>query len=149
MIMTRFQPGGGSEKAHILAYLTQPTNELGGIAGSHAALRRWERLYRRCKELKLQPPDPTLLLRALESLGKPIANKSQSAGFRLSTYRHINKLDTLPTESSVLEFCQLLIAECETILLSHPDKHQRVSALRTTSGEQDVPKESPPCISRR
>ena len=144
MIMTRFQPGGGSEKAHILAYLTQPTNELGGIAGSHAALRRWERLYRRCKELKLQPPDPTLLLRALESLGKPIASKSQSAGFRLSTYRHINKLDTLPTESSVLEFCQLLIAECETILLSHPDKHQRVSALRTTSGEQDAPKEFPP-----
>ena len=72
LIYSRFQPGGSSEKASILAFLTQPSVEGSqGVVSNHAALRKWERLYRRCVELGLSPPDPTLLVRALDSPRTP------------------------------------------------------------------------------
>ena len=77
LTMSRFQPGGSAEKATMLAYLTQPTTEGPmGIVANHAALRKWDRLFRRCKEPNLQVPDPSLLVRALDTLGKVIGNKS-------------------------------------------------------------------------
>ena len=95
LIYSRFQPGGSSEKASILAFLTQPSVDGSqGVVSNHAALRKWERLYRRCVELGLSPPDPTLLVRALDSLGRVITNKSTHAAFRLSTYRLQSQLDS-------------------------------------------------------
>ena len=137
LIYSRFQPGGSSEKASILAYLTQPSVEGSpGVVSNHAALRKWERLYRRCVELGLSPPDPTLLVRALDSLGKVITNKSTHAAFRLSTYRLQSQLDSQPSESSVLQFCQLLTAELETLMLSGSEtKQQRVAAVRVEADE--------------
>ena len=77
LTMSRFQPGGTAEKSTILAFLTQPSVEgPPGIVSNHAALRKWERLFRRCRELGLQAPDPSLLIRALDGLGKIINNKS-------------------------------------------------------------------------
>ena len=133
LIMSRYQPGGSNEKAMILAYLTQPSVEGQISVGSnHAALRKWERLFRRCKELGLQAPDPTLLVRALDSLGKVIVNKSSHAAFRLSSFRHSYQLDVQPTEETVLHYCQLLTAELETLSLMQVEsnKHQRVAALQ-------------------
>ena len=131
MVMCRFQPGGGSEKEMILSFLTQPTTEgPPGIIANHSALRKWERLLRRCTELGVQVPDATLLVRALDSLGKIVSNKSHNAGFRLSTFRHQSQLDISPSEGVVLQFCQLLIAELETLMLGQGDvKQPRVAAL--------------------
>ena len=131
LLMSRFQPGGGSEKSMILSFLTQPTVEGSpGIVANHTALRKWERLYRRCKELGLQAPDPTLLVRALDSLARVINNKSPQAVFRLSTFRHTSHLDVVPNEGTVLQYAQLLVAELETLMLSLSEgKHQRVAAL--------------------
>ena len=62
--MTRFQPGGSSEKTMILSFLTQPyVDGHNSVASNHAALRKWDRLYRRGRELGLQSPDPILLVR--------------------------------------------------------------------------------------
>ena len=83
LTMSRFQPGGSAEKATILAYLTQPTTEgPAGVQANQQALRKWERLFRRwkdCKELGLQMPHPTLLVRSLDTLVKVIGNKSPPA----------------------------------------------------------------------
>ena len=149
LIYSRFQPGGSSEKASILAFLTQPSVEGSqGVVSNHAALRKWVRLYRRCVELGLSPPDPTLLVRALDSLGRVITNKSTHTAFRLSTYRLQSQLDSQPTEATVLQFCQLLTAELETLMLSGSEtKHQRVAVVRV-EGDEPIrtpakPKDSP------
>ena len=97
LTMSRFQPGGSAEKATILAFLTQPTTEgPTGVVANHTALRKWEGLFRRCKELRLQIPDPSLLVRALDMLGKVIGligNKSPTAGWRPYSLRHQHHLD--------------------------------------------------------
>ena len=146
LTMSRFQPGGTAEKSTILAYLTQPSVEgPQGIVSNHAALRKWERLFRRCRELGLQAPDPSLLIRALDGLGKIINNKSHQAGFRLSSFRHEQQLDVCPTEAKALHYCQLLTAELETLLLAYQDsgKQQRLSVLQGPSAKEGRETPSP------
>ena len=146
LTMSRFQPGGTAEKSTILAYLTQPSADgPQGIVSNHAALRKWERLFRRCRELGLQAPDPSLLIRALDGLGKIINNKSHQAGFRLSSFRHEQQLDVCPTEAKALHYCQLLTAELETLLLAYQDsgKQQRLSVLQGPSAKEGRETPSP------
>ena len=146
LTMSRFQPGGTAEKSTILAYLTQPSVEgQPGIVSNHAALHKWERLFRRCRELGLQAPDPSLLIRALDGLGRIINNKSHQAGFRLSSFRHEQQLDVCPTEAKALHYCQLLTAELETLLLAYQDsgKQQRLAVLQVPSGKEGKEAPSP------
>ena len=137
LTMTRYQPGGSSEKSMILSYLTQPYLEgPNNIANNHAALRKWERLYRRGSELGLQSPDPILLVRGLDTLGRIIHNKSPTSAFTVSTFRHRYQLDSSPTEATVMQYCQLLTAELETLSLMGLDvKQQRVAALAEPSAK--------------
>ena len=132
MVMSRYQPGGSTEKSMILSYLTQPHVEgQSNVHSTHAALRKWDRLFRRGRELGLQSPDPILLVRGLDVLGRIIHNKSPTAAFTVSTFRHKYQLDSAPSEASVLHYCQLLTAELETLCLSGPDnKQQRLAALQ-------------------
>ena len=79
----------------------------------------------------MQSPDPILLVRGLDVLGRIIHNKSPTAAFTVSTFRHKYQLDSAPSEASVLHYCQLLTAELETLCLSGPDnKQQRLAALQ-------------------
>ena len=132
LTMTRYQPGGSSEKSMILSYLTQPyLDGPNSIAANHAALRKWDRLFRRGRELGLQSPDPILLVWGLDTLGKIIHNKSPSSAFTVSTFRHRYQLDSSPTEAAVMQYCQLLTAELETLSLMGLDvRHQRVATLQ-------------------
>ena len=58
LLMSRYQPGGSSEKSMILSFLTQPhVDGQSNVLSHHAALRKLDRLYRRGKELGLQSPD--------------------------------------------------------------------------------------------
>ena len=145
LVMSRYQPGGSSEKSMILSFLTQPYLEgQSNIASHHAALRKWDRLYRRGRELGLQSPDPILLVKGLDSLGRIIHSKSPTAAFTVSTFRHRYQLDSAPTETSVLQYCQLLTAELETLSLSGPDsKQQRVAALQYDAPHLETPNKNP------
>ena len=151
LAMTRYQPGGSSEKSMILSYLTQPHVEgSSSLSSNHAALRKWDRLFRRGRELRLQSPDPILLVRGLDTLGKIIHHKSPTSAFTVSTFRHRYQLDSTPTESTVMQYCQLLTAEIETLCLMGLDtKHQRVAALqaetptKTSKGQGKGAKASP------
>ena len=155
LTMSRYQPGGTAEKSTILAYLTQPSLEgPPGIIANHTALRKWERLFRRCRELGLQARDPSLLVRALDGLGKIMNNKSHQAGFRLSSFRHEQQLDVCPTEPKVLHYCQLLAAELETLLLASQEsgKQQRLAVLQgpgTREGKESPhPKNPKPAVTK-
>ena len=132
LAMSCFQPGGSAEKASILAYLTQPhTDGPSGVVSNQMALRKWERLFHRCKELGLQIPDLSLLIRGLDTLGRLIGNKSPTAGWRLYSFRHQHQLHVQPTEQSALKYCQLLTAELGTHLAQQEgQKQQRVTALQ-------------------
>ena len=139
LTMCRYQPGGSSEKSMILSFLTQPVTEGSpGIVSNHAALRKWDRLFRRCRELGLQAPDPILLVRGLDTLSRVIHNKSSTAAFTLSTFRHKYQLDVTPTENTVLQYCQLLIAELENLSLGQEQKQQRLASL-----QYETPKTKP------
>ena len=132
LTMSRYQPGGSSEKSMILSFLTQPYVEgQNSLSSNHAALRKWDRLYRRGRELGLQSPDPILLVKGPDVLGKIIHNKSPNAAFTVSTFRHKYQLDATPTEESVLQYCQLLTAELETLsLMGSETKQQKIAALQ-------------------
>ena len=127
----------------ILSFLTQPYLEKqNSLSSNHAALRKWDRLYRRGPELGLQSPDPILLVRGLDTLGKIIHNKTPNAAFTVSTFRHKYHLDATPTEESVLQYCQLLTPELETLsLMGSETKQQKLAALqadmppRTSKGQ--------------
>ena len=136
MIFARYQPGGGgAEKATILAFLTQPqVDGAPNLQNCHLTLRKWDKMYRRCKELGLQTPDPLLLVRALDILARPLNGKPQHA-FRLSTFRHSQNIDVGPHEASVLQYCEMLIAESEQALLSQPDKMQKLASLKSDDPE--------------
>ena len=93
LILTRYQPGGGSEKATILADLTQPHVEgNANLANSYAALCKWEKLHRRCRELNLQVPDPLLIVRASDTLAKPLNQKPTTAFQLLQEFRSSSSL---------------------------------------------------------
>ena len=125
-ILVKYQPGGPSEKAAVLAFLSAPDTPQGLVA-AQSSLRRWLRLYNRTVELGLSKPDPTLLLRGLDRLGQQASKQSQ-ASFRLSAYRFEQRLDYEPTDASVLAYAQVLLGEVEQQLLAEtPEKKPRVA----------------------
>ena len=129
LVLCRYQPGGGSERATILSFLTMPSTEgTPNLANCHSALKKWQKLHRRCCELSLQTPDPMLLVKALDHLAKPLANKSGSS-FRISTFKHNQNIDVNPSESGVMQYAELILSEFEHNLISQPEKMQRVAAL--------------------
>ena len=136
-ILVKYQPGGPSEKAAVLAFLSAPDTPQGLVA-AQSSLRRWLRLYNRTVELGLSKPDPTLLLRGLDRLGQQASKQSQ-ASFRLSAYRFEQRLDYEPTDASVLAYAQVLLGEVEQQLLAEtPEKKPRVAkaeANADTSGD--------------
>ena len=135
LAMTRYEAGGSSEKSMILSYLTEPyVKGQNSLSSNHAALRKWDRLFRRGRELGLQSPDPILLARGLDSLGKIIHNKSPTSAFTVSMFRHRYQLDSTPTESTVMQYCQLLTAEMETLCLMGLDAKQLQMETPTKTG---------------
>ena len=61
-LLTLYQPGGEDEKFKILQNLQSPPAE-SDPARAVKALRSWSRWLRRCRELGVQAPDPSLLAR--------------------------------------------------------------------------------------
>ena len=59
-LLTLYQPGGQQEKVTLLQSLQQPKSEQNAV-DAVKSLRAWARWLRRCKELEVAAPDPTLL----------------------------------------------------------------------------------------
>ena len=114
-ILVRYQPGGPTEKAAVLSFLSNPTNP-SNLSETQSSLRRWLRLYNRTSELHLHYPDPSLPMKGLDRLSHLISRTGHSS-FRLSSYRHAQRLDYEPTQKSVLAYAQVLLGEVEQVTI--------------------------------
>ena len=121
-VLTRYQPGGATEKQQLLTFLVNP--EPGQSNASIVkALRKWRRWLTRVLELHLIPPDPSLQLKGLEKL-MPVL--SPTAIFRIQTFKTQAMLDQSPSQKSVLQYAELLLAEAEEAVLAEgPEKQPK------------------------
>ena len=114
-VLVRYQPGGPTEKAAVLSFLSNPPGPA-NMSEAQSSLRRWLRLYNRTAELQLHYPDPSLLMKGLDKLSH-LVSRSGHATFRLASYRHSQRLDYEPSQASVLAYAQVLLGEVEQQLL--------------------------------
>ena len=125
-LMTLYQPGGEAERTRILHNLQCP-NEESEPAKVVEALRSWERWLRRCKELSLATPDPTILSKGLSSMVRKVVEKNPDMGFRTNLVRSTLQVDTRPSYETIDTYYKQLMAECEALAVS--------SSSLSTSGQ--------------
>eukprot|EP00913_Durusdinium_trenchii_P034611 g32381.t1 len=114
-VLVRYQPGGLGERAHLLKQLVEvrvPTS----VGEMVTQLQMWRRWLRRAQELRVNVPDATLLMGALDKLSQPLGKVATQSAFRLSAIRANLKLmvDVNPTLEGVIGFAEALLAEGET-----------------------------------
>ena len=118
-LLTLYQPGGEEEKYRTLQQLQSPPRE-SDPGKAVEALRAWNRWLRRCEELNIQPPDPSLQARALNSIVKGVFEKNSEANFRTQLVRSNLKIDSNPTKDSVEKLYKHVMGECETLVTAMP-----------------------------
>ena len=109
-LLTLYQPGGEEEKFRTLQQLQSPPGETEPMKAVET-LRSWNR----CKELNLQVPDPSLLVRGLNVVVKGVMDKHNEASFRTNLVRSNLKIDSNPTTESVDKYYKHLMGECEAL----------------------------------
>ncbi|CAE7357873.1 unnamed protein product, partial [Symbiodinium sp. CCMP2456] len=116
-LLTIYQPGGQQEKVHILQSLQQPEAE-STASRAVTALRTWARWLRRCRELGVTAPDPSLLARGLSTMTKQVLDKDMEVNFRTNLVRSTLLVDTTPSYDSVEKYYHHLLAECEAMAVA-------------------------------
>ena len=136
-VFKRFQPGGPSERAGLLSYLSQG-QEAGTAVEAAQLLRQWRRWHQRAVELQASLPDPSLQVVALDKIVKRVAAQPPHShvAFRISTFRNSRDLDFAPTQAVVLTYSELLLAEFDNLANSAP----LTDPKKTT---KETPKETP------
>ncbi|CAE7350686.1 GIP [Symbiodinium sp. CCMP2592] len=114
-VMAKYQPGGAAEKQQLLSFLVTPEN-VTTSAASVKALRKWRRWLARARELQVIVPDPSLQLKGLERLAPTLS---------------------APTQQTVLQFSELLLAEAEEAVLS--EAADKGGARQTVAKADEVP----------
>ena len=123
-LLTLYQPGGEEEKYRTLQQLQDPPKET-EPAKAVEALRAWNRWLRRCRELNLQVPDPSLLVRGLHAVVRGVLERNSEASFRTHLVRSNLKIDSNPTMDNVEKYYKHLMGECESWLLLFLQLQQR------------------------
>ena len=116
-ILRSYQPGGWAERSALLTDLTN-TKAIKDPSGAASALRLWQRQKVRAVELGAAIPDALLQVRALENIVSQAVVKHPQALFRISSFRMEVGLDEQPSEATIAQFLELLIAEMDAIALS-------------------------------
>ena len=112
-VLRVYQPGGLGERTALLKQLVDqkvPTV----MSEWLLALRSWRRWLTRVGELKIQTPDPVLLLATLDKFAAELSKQSQQISFRLQVARATLRVDVNPTEVGVYQFAETLLAEGES-----------------------------------
>ena len=113
-LLTLYQPGGEEEKYRTLQQLQAPPQE-SEAPKAVEALRAWHRWLRRCRELNIQAPDPSLLVRGLNAIVKGVLERHSEASFRTNLVRSNLRVDTNPSYETVDKFYKHLMGECESL----------------------------------
>ena len=139
-LLTIYQPGGQQEKVNILQSLQQPNQEQDPHKAV-VALRGWARWLRRCRDLGVSAPDPSLLARGLTSMTKLVLERDQEVSFRTSLVRSNLLVDTKPSYDSVEQYYHHLLAECEAMAVTSPTSGTTTTA--TPPSNKPEPKIKP------
>ena len=97
------------------------------------------------QELGIQPPDPVLLLSTLDRFAAGLGKHSPQVAFRLQVTRAALRVDTAPTEQSIQQFSESLLAEGEAVF--HGGSWlplQENIKVRALDVEPSAAKEDPP-----
>ena len=116
-VLKRYQPGGLGERTHLLKQLVD-TRTPTSVQEMIHQLQMWRRWVRRARELRINIPDPTLLIGTLDKLSVPLVKTSAQVAFRLSTVRAQLLVDVRPSLEGVMSFAETLQAEGEVVFLS-------------------------------
>ena len=136
-LLTIYQPGGQQEKVQILSNLQQPAQER-DPQQAVSALRAWARWLRRCRDLGVAAPDPSLLARGLTSMTRLVLERDQEVSFRTSLVRSDLLVDTKPTYDTVEQYYHHLLAECEAMAVTGTTSGTTTSTTSTgTSGKPE------------
>ena len=133
-LLTLYQPGGQQEKVHMLQSLQQP-EAAASPQQAVESLRAWARWLRRCRELNVTAPDPSLLARGLSTITKSVIERDSEVSFRTSWVRSTLLVDTTPSYDSVEKYYHHLLAECESLAVA--------SSTMTSSQPTPTPAQKP------
>ena len=136
-VMIIYQPGSLLERATALKSLESP-GEASDAASAARSLRKWNRWLQRVRSVGGQPPDATILIRALTAVCKKPLEMNVEAGFRIQLARSTLKIDTNLTATKVDELFSLLLAEMENL------GHQTYAKSKPVLAQTQVPPVKPP-----
>ena len=141
-VLRTYQPGGLAERTTLLRQLVEQRVPA-GITEWIGALRSWRRWLVRIDELRIQPPDPVLLLATLDRYAVALAKSSPQLAFRLQMVRASLKVDIAPSSLGVQQFAEALMAEGEAVLhgcgsmpIKESTKVRAMEVPETKGGEQ-------------
>ena len=80
-VMCLFQPGGSTERAHLLSQLVNP-DACRTFAEALKILRKWQQSLQRAAEIKAALPDASLLLRGVDTTTSGLLTANPMIGFR-------------------------------------------------------------------
>ena len=99
-VMIKYQPGGRKEREALLNQITNPeycwTEEQ-----ALEAVRTWKRKIERAKELKISIPDPSVLLKAFDTITAKVIGDDPRRAFRIESARDEIGVDTVTTIEAV------------------------------------------------
>eukprot|EP00434_Breviolum_minutum_P018336 symbB.v1.2.016177.t1/scaffold1227.1/size245474/4 len=113
-VLRSFQPGGWSERADLLKALTG-TSTATSPAMAASQLRMWKRQRLRATELGASLPDLMIQVQAIEKIALKVLNGNPQSMFRVSSFRMESNVDERPSETSILQFHELLLAEMDML----------------------------------
>ena len=137
-IMVIYQPGSLLERATALKNLEAP-GEAGDASAAAKLLNRW---LLRVRSVGGQPPDATILIRALTGVCKKPLEMNAEAAFRVQLARSTLKVDVNPTDTKVDELFSLLLAEMES--LGHQTNKSKPVLAQTQVPPVKPPQPPPP-----
>ena len=144
-ILCVYQPGGSSERAQLLSQLVTP-EVCKGFQDAIRVFRRWQQSLQRATEIRATLPDPSLLLKGVDSATVSLVANSPMVAFRVNSYRHSIALDYNPTTTGVTQLVRLLQAESEAASLVEmsAEKRAKNAALGTREAPPSKAPPSPP-----
>ncbi|CAE7233153.1 RE1 [Symbiodinium natans] len=122
-----YQPGGSSERGHTLAQLQSPPHGT-NVAETLEILRGWPRHLRRCQQLGMSAPDPTVLAKGLDMATAKLITGNPDAHFRTQLLRTSLRLDAKPTLRQVEDYQRHLQAEVEQMAAAGGNYNDVVAA---------------------
>ena len=105
---------GWTERADLLKALTS-TSAASSAATAASQLRMWKRQRLRASELGASLPDLMIQVQSIEKIAMKVLSGSQQSMFRVSSFRMESNIDEKPSETSILQFHELLLAEMDML----------------------------------